>query len=247
VICSRKSFEEIPMANVAFILSLVAAAMTLLGVLGAYLGLVAPFVGFRIFAAGALIGGLLSVIASLIGIVLSRGGRDPVARQRSLLGLVIGLGLVIVVLGAAATGGHAPAINDITTDLQDPPAFAPALVVEEYKGRDMSYPSQFVAIVREAYPDLKPLHVPTAPEATYDRALATAKSLGWEIVASNPASRQFDAREKSRIFHFVDDITVRVRPEGDGSRVDVRSKSRDGRGDFGTNAARIRRFMQAFH
>jgi hypothetical protein len=44
---------------------------------------------------------------------------------------------------------------------------------------------------------------------------------------------------------FVDDIVVRVRPRPDGSLVDVRSKSRDGQGDLGANAARIRQLANA--
>ena len=49
----------------------------------------------------------------------------------------------------------------------------------------------------------------------------------------------------TRIFRFVDDVVVRVRPaEGGGAIVDVRSKSRDGRGDLGANAARIRAFAE---
>ncbi len=59
----------------------------------------------------------------------------------------------------------------------------------------------------------------------------------------------FEAVEVTRIFRFVDDIVVRVRmsPGGNGSVVDVRSKSRDGRGDLGANAARIRAFAAALH
>jgi uncharacterized protein (DUF1499 family) len=50
----------------------------------------------------------------------------------------------------------------------------------------------------------------------------------------------------SRLFGFHDDIAIRVRPEADGtSRIDVRSKSRDGQGDLGVNAARIRTFVAA--
>jgi len=44
---------------------------------------------------------------------------------------------------------------------------------------------------------------------------------------------------------FHDDIVVRVRPDGSGSRVDVRSVSRVGRSDLGTNARRILRFLEA--
>jgi hypothetical protein len=40
-----------------------------------------------------------------------------------------------------------------------------------------------------------------------------------------------------------DDVVVRVRASADGSRIDVRSSSRFGSFDFGTNAARIRSLM----
>ena len=40
-----------------------------------------------------------------------------------------------------------------------------------------------------------------------------------------------------------DDVVVRVRAEGSGSRVDVRSVSRLGGSDVGTNAARIREYL----
>jgi hypothetical protein len=39
---------------------------------------------------------------------------------------------------------------------------------------------------------------------------------------------------------FRDDVAVRIRAIGQGARVDVRSASRYGRHDFGTNAARVR-------
>ena len=55
----------------------------------------------------------------------------------------------------------------------------------------------------------------------------------------------FEAAVTSPTFLFVDDIVVRVRPEGDGSRIDVRSKSRDGKGDLGMNAKRIRAFARS--
>src|SRR5207249_1400182 len=53
-------------------------------------------------------------------------------------------------------------------------------------------------------------------------------------------------RGATRLFGFQDDIAIRVRADGAGaSRVDVRSKSRDGKGDLGTNAARIRAYVTA--
>ncbi|NQY90706.1 MAG: DUF1499 domain-containing protein, partial [Deltaproteobacteria bacterium] len=54
------------------------------------------------------------------------------------------------------------------------------------------------------------------------------------------ASGRLEASAPASIFHFVDEVVVRVRAPAEGTRVDVRSRSRDGRGDLGVNAARIR-------
>ena len=72
-----------------------------------------------------------------------------------------------------------------------------------------------------------------------------AKSERGAVVAAVPAEGRMEATDTTRWFGFKDDVVVRVRPEGAGSRVDVRSVSRVGRGDVGANAARIRAFLQA--
>jgi hypothetical protein len=232
------------MAAAVPIVALISGALALLGLLGAYSGLLAPLTGFQMFAAGALLGGFVTLLLSLVAIVTTRGGRDPVGRKKALLGGGFGVVLLLVVFGAASTGGDAPPINDITTDLDDPPQFAPASVVPDYAGRDMSYPPEFVAIVREHYPDLESIDVPEPPPIAYGEALEVAEMLGWEVVASDPHRLAFDAQAVSALFRFVDDVTVRVVPRNGGSRIDVRSKSRDGRGDLGANAARIRAFAE---
>ena len=232
------------MAAAALIISLISGLIALLGVGGSFSGLLSPLMGFQLFAAGALLGGLLSVIVSLIGVFLTRDGSDPEGRKKALSGLAIGLGLMIIVLGAASTAGDAPSINDITTDLDNPPEFTSPTVVPEYTGRDMRYPEEFKPIVRESYPDLAPLRVATSPQATFGRAIAVAESLGWEIVARSESQGIFDAQDTSSIFRFVDDISIRVTADGSGSRIDMRSKSRDGKSDLGANAARIRAYFE---
>ncbi len=233
------------MAAAAPIVALISAALALIGVLGAWTGILPPMAGFTTFVSGCLLGGLFSTVVALIGLWLTRGQRDPEGRLRALVGLALSLGLLIIVLGAASTGGDAPPINDITTDLVDPPAFADADRVPDYQGRDMSYPPEFVAVVREHYPDLAPLRVADAPAEAFDRALRAAKGLGWEIVLEDPQAGTFYARDVTALFRFVDDVVVRVRPDGAGARIDVRSKSRDGQGDLGANAARIRALLAA--
>ena len=234
------------MAAAAPIISLIAAGLLVFGVLAANLGLVAPMQGFMTYALGGLGGGLFATVVALIGLYTTRGGRDPEGRTKALIGLMIALALPLAVLvPATLLGGDAPPINDITTDLEDPPAFASADLVPAYRNRDMGYPADFVEIVRASYPELAPLHVQAPPTSALEQAVSAAEGLGWTVVAEAPEGGLFFARDETGLFRFVDDVVVRVRPEGDGSKIDVRSKSRDGQGDFGANAARIRAFFDA--
>jgi uncharacterized protein (DUF1499 family) len=68
---------------------------------------------------------------------------------------------------------------------------------------------------------------------------------GWTIVASDAETRRIEATQQSRWFRFTDDIVIRVAGDVTGSRIDMRSASRQGRSDFGVNAARIRAYMGA--
>ena len=117
---------------------------------------------------------------------------------------------------------------------------------DDNRERSLAYPGEATASAqRAAYPDLTPIRVAAPPPEAFARALAAAEAEGWEITYREPGSGSFEALERSRIFHFVDDVVVRVRPAAGGSVIDVRSKSRDGRGDLGINAARIRAFRDA--
>ena len=115
------------------------------------------------------------------------------------------------------------------------------------RGRDMAYPGGAVTEAqRQAYPDLQPLDLPLPPPDAFARVIATMQTMpAWEITAADPRSGLIEAVATSRLFRFQDDIVIRVRPHDGGSRIDMRSKSRDGRGDLGANAARIRTFFAA--
>ncbi len=65
----------------------------------------------------------------------------------------------------------------------------------------------------------------------------------WTIVAEVPDEGRIEATDTTALFGFKDDIVVRVRPAGNGSRVDVRSVSRIGSSDVGTNARRIEAYL----
>jgi uncharacterized protein (DUF1499 family) len=85
----------------------------------------------------------------------------------------------------------------------------------------------------------------TGPVASaFNEALEVAKSMpGWIVVASDPETGRIKASQQSRWFRFTDDVVVRIAGDGSGTRIDMRSTSRQGQSDYGVNAARIRAFM----
>ena len=232
-------------ASIAYRGTLVAVAATFFGLVGIQLRLLDPITGFYLFSFGTLVGGLFAFLMGLVAIVATRQDPGSPSRRRARVATVGGAALLGIVLLSGLPGKDFPPINDITTNLADPPAFAPASRVPAYAEFDMSYPAEFVDIVRESYPDLATLELGVPPAAAYDQSLATARGLGWEITDSNPGEGRFDASQTTQIFRFVDDIAVRIRPLGNGSAVDIRSRSRVGRGDLGANAIRIREFADA--
>lgn len=211
-------------------LGFIAVALVIAGPLGARLGFLPPLVGFGIFAAAGLVG----LIAVIWGAASKWRGQT---RGGALGALIGGLPLVAVAIPAVlALAKGRPPINDITTDTADPPMF-----VRSTQHGD--YPPRFVDAAREAYPDVAPLELPVPASRALALALDEARDRGWEIVATDAGG--FEAYERSRVFRFRDDVRVRVRAAGSGAVVDVRSASRDGKGDLGVNAARIASFLES--
>ena len=212
-----------------------------LGVLLANQGIVAPIQGFAAFA---FVGGLLALVAvilSCLALLATRAGRGRSGRDRAWFGLATGGVMLLAVLRGASAGGNVPRINDITTNPDDPPQFEYAARDPATRDRDWSYPPSFAAQQRAGYPDLAPIALSVPPDQAYEKALAAVQKLGFEVVLSDKARGVIEARDTSKLFRFVDDVAIRIRPGANGgSVVDVRSKSRVGKGDIGANAKRIR-------
>jgi uncharacterized protein (DUF1499 family) len=137
-----------------------------------------------------------------------------------------------------------PRIHDISTDLSDPPAFVALLEARKASPNGAAHGGAQVAEEqRKGYPDVKPLLLKTPPAETTQKAIDAARSLGWQVAAADAAAGRLEATDTTFFFGFKDDIVVRIRPEGTGSRVDVRSVSRVGLSDLGANAGRIRKFL----
>ena len=141
-----------------------------------------------------------------------------------------------------------PPIHDITTDTDNPPAFRavlPARAAERAGGVNYDDP-QLPQMQKAAYPDLAALKTTLPVAKAFDEALHVAKSMpGWTIVAADADTSHIEASQQSRWFRFTDDIVIRVSHDVAGSRIDMRSMSRQGRSDYGVNAARIRAYIGA--
>jgi hypothetical protein len=237
----------------AAVLSLLLGLLSpLLAGAGVYLAteaMASPFVAFRTFAL-ALPLGLAGMLIGWIGLLRARGERNPPAKRMALAGSLLSTLTVAAIVGLALPSASFPVINDISTDLEDPPQFVACAALDANRGRDMGYPESFAEPQRNAYPTLSSRVVPVEPELVVEHVRDALESIpGTEVIDVDvgPQGGRVEAVSVSRVFRFVDDVIVRIRAEGAGSRIDVRSKSRVGRGDMGANAARIEGFLLALH
>jgi uncharacterized protein (DUF1499 family) len=231
-------------AWLSFLDALLAVVLVAVGIVAAHFRFTPPFLGFQLFALGFLLS-IVGFILGVIGIFATRSGPRAAARPRAVFGtivnVVIAVPLILIVVGSRKY----PPINDITTDFDNPPEFEHAAEIPANRGRDMKYDKQkFAARQSAGYPDLAPLKMPTDPSATFAKVEATAKEIpSWEITTEYPNTHSLEGVATSRLFHFNDDFVIQVRPDGAGSVIEMRSKSRDGIGDFGMNYKRIKMFF----
>ena len=194
----------------------------------------------------AVYGALATLVLAVAGLIVD--GRRRTNATAAMTALIVSL-IAIGAVGALAwKASRVPAIHDITTDTMQPPPLLALLPLRAGAPNPAAYGGPDVAAKqRAAYPDLGPVLLKAPPDRTFDRALAAARSMGWELVASDPADGRIEATDTTFWFGFKDDVVVRVLPQPSGSRVDVRSVSRVGVGDIGANAARVRAYIAALN
>lgn len=217
-------------------LAVVGAVALLVAPLGSQAGVWTFRAGFTLLRWAVYTAVGASVLALLAG-ALARRWRLAIAA----------LGLAFVVMAVPLwwlhTARSVPPIHDITTDTADPPAFEAIVALRAAAPNPSTYDPAVAALQREAYPDLAPLDVARPPAEVFGHVRGAAEAMGWEIVAADAGRGRLEATDTTFWFRFKDDVVVRVVAMADGARVDVRSKSRVGRSDVGTNASRIRAYL----
>ena len=198
-----------------FALGFSIVAWVLLAASGPAVRLGAPFtIGILLLPIAGLFG-LLGVILATVAMLRS-GFALPLA-----VAVLIGVAVAAVPVAGYVKARSVPPINDISTDAKE---------ASEQQ--------------RRAYPDIQPLRLPVAPNTAFERAKGAVEEMGWQIAREDPSAGRIEAVATTFWFGFKDDVLIRVSADAGGSRIDVRSKSRVGKGDLGTNAQRIRAFQK---
>ncbi|QFU15898.1 DUF1499 domain-containing protein [Microvirga thermotolerans] len=204
--------------------------------------------GFAALGAGIL-AALVAVGLSLVAFVRiwqeGRRGLSYAIRGLVVAGLVLAYPAWMAVKAATL-----PPITDISTDTENPPPFSRSRAALQARGgRIPPDPSPEVREAqRSAYIRIAPLTLDLAPDQAFEVARKAAERLGWQIVEAVPpggrvGTGRIEAVARSLVLRLPDDVTVRIRPRADGTRIDIRSASRMGAHDLGANAARIRTFL----
>jgi uncharacterized protein (DUF1499 family) len=198
---------------------------------------------------GALTLAVLSILLALAAfVVIWREGVPGLGY--AVTALLIGLLMLGYPAYLGIRGYRAPALYDITTDPVDPPRFEAIARLRSRDANPVAYAGLRAAeLQRSAYPDIEPLVVSGTPQETYDATLAVITKRKWRVVESRAPQvgrrdGHIEAIARAFPLGLRDDVVVRIRRDADGARVDVRSASRYGLRDFGTNARRVRALME---
>ncbi|HEY3180639.1 MAG TPA: DUF1499 domain-containing protein [Casimicrobiaceae bacterium] len=189
-------------------------------------------------------GAVVATALAIAGAVASQRNRTQRDLALSVIAVLVGLATFGIPGMMLIRAKELPSIHDITTDTSDPPKFVAVLPLRANARNSTDYGGAAItAQQRQAYPEIAPLNSNVSPDKAFARALEAARAMGWEIVATAPAEGRIEATDTTLLFGFKDDIVIRVTPTPGGSRTDVRSESRIGGSDVGTNARRINRFL----
>src|SRR6476619_1493680 len=144
-----------------------------------------------------------------------------------------------------------PPIHDITTDPIDPPRFEALARLRAGEGTN---PAVYAGLYsadqqRLAYPDIETVEIEIPAQRAYEITLALVAKRKWLVIDERPPQLprrigRIEAVARTPIMGFREDVSIRVTPDGDDSRVDIRSSSRYFESDLGSNAARVAKLIE---
>lgn len=227
-------------------LALFAAAIVFIGILGLRGSQIEPIAGLGLLASGLLVAAMGLLLSMMAFAVIWRSGARGLGRTMLAMGLGI---LMLAPLGwLAYLAVTEPVVADVSTDLVDPPKFEAAFKLRPRGSNAIdTFPGEAVNANRSIRPPLTTAEFDVEADRLFPVIVKVAESQHWRIVETRKPARgregRVEAVARTAVLGLRDDVVIRIRGEGDISRVDLRSASRVGRSDLGVNARRIHAFL----
>jgi len=198
---------------------------------------------------GALACAGLSIVVGFIGAAaIWQSGAGGVSRI--LLAFLIDALLLAYPAYLGVQYRRLPAIHDITTDPIDPPRFE---ALARLRSGDGANPAVYAGLYsaeqqRIAYPDIETVELELPVQRAYEITLQLVTKRKWLVIDERPPQPprrigRIEAVARTPIMGFREDVSIRVSPDDEDSRVDIRSASRYFESDLGSNAARVRKLI----
>lgn len=239
-----KKYSKVALTSL--IIAIIGSLMFLLSGYGYQWGWWGLGLAFRTLIPGAAIAAVLGLVLLIVYAVLNRKSDKKYEGKWMIYTSLI---LCLAVLGnfgywyMEIQKGYPP-IHDITTDTENPPEFETIVPLRADAPNKTEYGGEEVAKQQKSfYSGLETLRLEVTPGRAYDKALKAAREMPWQIVAENKEELRIEAYDKLPWFGFIDDVVIRIDTTRQGSKIDVRSVSRVGRGDLGVNADRIKDYL----
>lgn len=194
---------------------------------------------------------LVAVVSGVVAAVMTGIGRQRNGFILSLVAAAIGVLIYAAVANQIAVEHRFPPVHDVSTTWADPPM--PTAALASRRGLDAqpvqtapSVPSDapiyagkpIAEVNARTCPAAVPVTLTTAPANAYAAALKAVRERGLKIVTDDPARGVIEATS-TNFWNMKDNLMIRVRAEGAGARVDIRSVSREASSDRGHNCRRV--------
>ena len=201
---------------------------------------------YAVMALGFCLAALAVIAAVAAFAAIWRDGRKGAGR--AMRGLILGLAVLTLPAFGAWMVVSWPRLNDISTDLVNPPPLTRAALDRGPLDAPIRMDAGDAALQADAYPDIVPRHYPVSTARVYLEAKAIVDGRGWRILRAEEPSETnqtgvIEAVALTTVFAFQQDVAIRIAPDGDGSLVDMRSAARSPAHDLGSDAERVRRFF----
>jgi len=243
--------------NLAILVALAPALLVAAGALGVKFGVFPQAVGYdQMSLDWAPKVAMLGVATGVFALIAALFGGFSRFWAKALLALAITVGTLAIMVAANALGDRAPPIHDVSTDWKTPLMLSDAglaarggsaQTVEEDPSLpvgSLAFAGRRIADVNaETCPAARPLVVERSPADAYEAAKAAVQAAGLAIVTDDPMDGRLEATGQSFWYGLKDDLVVRVRPDANGARVDMRSIGRAAGADMGRNCRRVNRLL----